>query len=216
MKPDTTDMAPRRGPRGPKLEGEDVERALALEAWVKTLDVNGQRQNSWDGVLGVPRPHPIDKVLVTGGVAAAGLVLRTARAIVGNDDGKVFGDEFGDAWTEARSLAREFSEASYKRWPVCRVPSALEAMAAVEILLYCAACCESSKQRGEHIKRLLELPPTMQSHLMDAERRRQKVAGRPLQGGSGASTRAFGAEATAEAPTSSRARLRDSRTFCRR
>ena len=65
------------------IEVADEERAAALEAWMRDL-----------GVSAPGRFHPIDGVLVGGGVRAAGLVLRCARAIVGAGFAKVFGDEF--------------------------------------------------------------------------------------------------------------------------
>ena len=88
------------------VEEADEERAAALEAWFRDLGVS-----SASGAA-----HPIDGVLATGGVRAAGLVLRAARCLVGEENGKVFGDAHGDAWRDARGIARRFSACAFSRW----------------------------------------------------------------------------------------------------
>ncbi|KAK7254911.1 hypothetical protein SO694_00137071 [Aureococcus anophagefferens] len=115
-----------------------MERTAALESWVKTLAVDKS-----------VRGMKTEGVLASGGAPAAALIARVARAI-------------------ARSPRAKFSEAAYERWPASKSPSGAEASAAVEILLYCAACCDKSSKRGAHIQRILRLPQQQQQQLMGA------------------------------------------------
>ena len=136
-----------------------MERTAALESWVKTLAVDKS-----------VRGMKTEGVLASGGAPAAALIARVARAIVEEDGGHASPKACaaGDEWGQARSLARKFSEAAYERWPASKSPSGAEASAAVEILLYCAACCDKSSKRGAYIQRILRLPQQQQQQLMGA------------------------------------------------
>ena len=162
------------------VEEADEERAAALEAWFRDLGVS-----SASGAA-----HPIDGVLATGGVRAAGLVLRAARCLVGEENGKVFGDAHGDAWRDARGIARRFSACAFARWPGGDVPTPFDAIEAGEILLYCAACCDDRpERRGRVVRRILSLALPFQRELMDALRRQRRAEeGRDVAAGAAAMT----------------------------
>ena len=162
------------------VEEADEERAAALEAWFRDLGVSSAQGAA----------HPIDGVLATGGVRAAGLVLRAARCLVGEENGKVFGDAHGDAWRDARGIARRFSACAFARWPGGDVPTPFDAIEAGEILLYCAACCDDRpERRGRVVRRILSLALPFQRELMDALRRQRRAEeGRDVAAGAAAMT----------------------------
>ena len=130
-----------------------ADRTTALEAWLGTVVEKGA-------------PHK----LRDGGPAAVSIVGKAARAIVEEDGGHASPKACapGGEWGQAKQLARKFSEAAYERWPITTNPTGAEATAAVEILLYCAACCDKSSKRGAYIQRILRLPQAQQQQLMGA------------------------------------------------
>ena len=133
-----------------------ADRTAALEAWLGTVVEKGA-------------PHK----LRDGGPAAVSIVGKAARAIVEEDGGHASPKACapGGEWGQAKQLARKFSEAAYERWPITTNPTGAEATAAVEILLYCAACCDKSSKRGAYIQRILRLPQAQQQQLAPAGRR---------------------------------------------
>ena len=154
-----------------------ADRTTALEAWLGTVVEKGA-------------PHK----LRDGGPAAVSIVGKAARAIVEEDGGHASPKACapGGEWGQAKQLARKFSEAAYERWPITTNPTGAEATAAVEILLYCAACCDKSSKRGAYIQRILRLPQAQQQQLMGAmkaqmaaEREAQSGQRKPLDAGTG-------------------------------
>ena len=143
------------------------DRTAALEAWLGTIVEKGA-------------PHK----LRAGGPAAVSIVAAAARAIVEEDGGHASPKACapGGEWGQARQLARKFSEAAHGRWPHTTNPTGAEATAAVEILLYCAACCDKSSKRGAYIQRILRLPQAQQQQLMGAMKA-QMAAEREAQSG---------------------------------
>ena len=144
-----------------------ADRTTALEAWLGTVVEKGA-------------PHK----LRDGGPAAVSIVGKAARAIVEEDGGHASPKACapGGEWGQAKQLARKFSEAAYERWPITTNPTGAEATAAVEILLYCAACCDKSSKRGAYIQRILRLPQAQQQQLMGAMKA-QMAAEREAQSG---------------------------------
>ena len=144
-----------------------ADRTTALEAWLGTVVEKGALHKLRDG-----------------GPAAVSIVGKAARAIVEEDGGHASPKACapGGEWGQAKQLARKFSEAAYERWPITTNPTGAEATAAVEILLYCAACCDKSSKRGAYIQRILRLPQAQQQQLMGAMKA-QMAAEREAQSG---------------------------------